>query len=149
MIDFYTNQSNLLFIFDKNVNITFCARNNSIKLIFKFDSENSTLYKIIFFNGDYTESIKYKEGYSAYFGANEKLSGFSETSILAMNSTKYETLKNSLTTGDFRIIINELNFSYGAMPHQYSNVYAKEIYGYLLGKYAELHPIKINLMAWT
>lgn len=149
IIDFYTNSSNLLFVFDKNVNISFCAKNTSIDVKFEFGSANETLYKIIFFKGDYTDSLKYKEGYESYFGVNERILGFSETRLLAINATPYERLKNEFGVGDFRVVVNELNLSYGANPTENANIYANEFDGFLLNKFADVKKITISLVAWT
>ncbi len=149
MIDFYTNQSNLLFVFERNANISFCAKNTSIYVVFEFESGNETLYKIIFFKGDFTDSLKYLEGHESYFGANEKISGFSETRLLVINATSYNRLKNEFGVGDFRIIVNELNLSYGANPVKSENIYANEFNGFLLDKFANVEKITISLMAWT
>ena len=155
-IDLSDGIAGFAFIFADEANISMCAANNTLRIKANFILKNETRYDIIMHPGNYNSTIKYISPYASRFGAIDVQKGFSSRLLSALNSTNYSVLKTSWKYPPSRemafIVVNESNeeiYRYEpSTPGRNSNVFVREISGYMLDQYSKRQKVTARIKGW-
>lgn len=150
-INFYSNSTNLLFVFNKPVSIELCADNATVDVDFEFTSANQTLYRAVEFSGDYMNYERYYNPYITSSGVRETVEGISMIKLLALSVSNFNLIKKNFGLGNFRLEVSygAENITLGPNPPGFTNVYVDEYKAFIVDKFGNLEKATVNIKSWS